>query len=230
MQRPLKRGKNTEWAADIRPDFRRIVAIYDRAPAAIIERGMRSYTDYRATVKAIGRHYGYRDLPILAAVMASLSPQLLLRQNFELLARAIRQGKGSGCVGGKKATAIMQLRDVNRGMKTFCFEQNILTGDSGGQNAIHAWSESDLVTIDRHAIAITLPRSCDQETVTRYCSMVFRSHPKGRRHYRYLSALYVRAARYIERRDGVRITPQQIQAIAWEQYRIEKRMNGRKRA
>lgn len=188
---------------EVRPSATNIIAVFDQATVADLAEGMAWYDDAHALAKTIADG----NVAMGAGVIAALSPVMKWDRNMMLAVRAFEDGKASGALTAsvEKADRIMAGEaplDVLSGNKVRAFYAAIFDPTVARE-----------VCVDRHAFDIAVGRETDDKTrgiLTR----------KGA--YESYAACYCRAARMIEKRDGISYSPAQIQAITWCAWRRDK--------
>lgn len=170
-----------------------IMACYRRTPLDIRER------DWYGTAHALALELSPGDVWRGAGVISALSPLKRWSQNEAMARNAFETGIASGNVGmhNRFAQRILDgefALDVLNGDKTRSFAEAIATAGNGR-----------IATIDRHAHDIAMGRAfTDKERKI------------GKVLYRNMAAAYSEVADYLGN------SVNQIQAITWEQWRIER--------
>lgn len=189
---------------EVRPSATNIIAVFDQATVAELSEGMAWYNDAHALAKAISPD----NVEAGAGVIAALSPLMQWDRNMMLAVRAFEDGVASGAMPAScdKANQIM----------AGAHPLSVLGGDKvrNFYSTIADPAENRSVVIDRHAFDVAVGRVTDDKT---------RGILGRKGAYASYAITYRRAARMIEKRDGIAYTPGQLQAITWCAWR---RMKG----
>lgn len=185
-----------------------VVASYLSSSEGHRRQGMRWYADART----LAGEMGDGDLTKAAGVTAAYSPQTGWAVNMINAARALHEnralGPGDGMITGTmqanaaRALGGAPLDEVLTSPKTNAFGHLIANGGD------HPDDTLGKVVIDRHAMSVAVGRRLTKKEVE--------SSPIGKdRFYQHVADAYRDAAADIREREGIDITPHQLQAITW---------------
>lgn len=178
---------------------RNVLKAYRAASEQDRAEGLSWYTDTRDYARTLDS-----DLQRAAGVIAALSPRLQWTQNVNAAAN-VYAGRPAAGLGDAKRKAARILAgeaplDVLGGPKVRAFYQCIIL----------AGHHPTAVCVDMHAHDIALGRVTDDATRTRNLGR------KGG--YELIAGAYVAAARILAR-EGITVTPAQVQATTWVHWR-----------
>lgn len=187
-----------------------VTKVYDATTPAERAQGMRWYADAHTLATAIGKG----NTQLGASMLAAYSPQTSWPVNMFNAAHAIELGRALG-PGDGMITGDMQ-GNAQEALDGHSIDDNF--GD--GAPKINAFAhliadggdspddQLGQVVIDRHAMTIAMG--------TRLAKKDADKAPIGKqRFYEHVADTYRQAADDIRRRDGIAITPHQLQAITW---------------
>lgn len=193
----LAEPRNRVYAAN--PNSARIVEVFEQATDAELDAGLYWYPDALAFATTLDPERPERA----AGVIAALSPMKDWITNCALAARAYDDGRASGSLGANNAKATMILHGAN--------PLEVLGGNKvrNFYMAIADPHHPDAVAIDRHAFDIAVGRITNDQSRTALSR-------KGV--YESFAAAYKRAARVLAR-EGIDVSPSQVQATTWVVWR-----------
>lgn len=217
-------GSHPIWN-DIGASMQHIVDHYDQASDGEKRDGMRWYPDAQLLAHHIAKSSGSPMTPHkVAGVISAYSPKAEWSSNLHHAIRsiwnkrALTKGEGANIMDmhSNAAQRIMDGEDhqtVLQGPKTNAFAHNI---EHGGMDP-ETGKPSHRVTVDTHAVSVMAGRRLSKEEKVDAASAI--GHPHF---YQHAQSLYQQAAAHVSARDGVDISPSQMQAITWG---VRKRIN-----
>lgn len=183
-----------------------ILAFYNAATVSELKEGLFWYNEAHSYCKELSERFNL-PIQVIAGIIAVYSPQTgwIENKRFALSFLINPKNRHKSLVQDLKARKIIKLSNEdkiyhlissNQFLKSRSFFLNIINPDIVTN-----------VTIDRHAIAITLQRPDSvQPLPDRFAQMTIAQ-------YNFFQAAYVQAAKELD------ILPQQLQAITWTVYR-----------
>lgn len=187
-----------------------VVAAWDAASPLQITRGMDWYSDAQKLAKVLGDG----DVHKGAGVLSAYSPQSAWQVDMMNAAMALGSdkaigGKGSGhmITDSMKNIAAQALQgkptdEVFSAPKTRAFARLI---EHGGDAPGEPFGD---VVVDRHALSVAMGKVLPKKLADQA--------PLGQlRFYENIADTYRKAAATISQRDGIRVTPSQVQAATW---------------
>jgi hypothetical protein len=181
---------------------------FDEASDSERAQGMNWYADARELALKLGGG----DMTKAAGVMAAYSPQTAWPVNMLNAARALAEnralGKKDGMITGamqKNAQRALDgepLDKVLKSPKTNDFGHLIAAGGDGPEEKLGR------VVIDRHAMSVATGQRMTRQDMDN-------APIDDRRYYEHVADAYRQAAAAISKREGITVTPHQLQAITW---------------
>lgn len=215
-------GSHPIWN-DIGASTDNIVHHYDQATQGEKRDGMRWYPDAHLLAHHIAKSTG-TTVHKVAGVISSFSPKAEWSSNLHHAIRSIHNGRALTSADGANimdmhtnaAQRIMDGEDhqqVLKGPKTNTFAHNI---EHSGMDP-ETGKPSHRVTVDTHAVSVMAGRRLTKEEKADAATAIGKPH-----FYQHAQSLYQQAAAHVSARDGVDVSPSQMQAVTWG---VRKRIN-----